>query len=66
MGAAAIIRYLAMPLRTAPLLLIGTFSILLVVAAKALSTTPSKGVTFAGLPHPSPTILVCQNADARL
>jgi hypothetical protein len=35
MGAAAICRYLAMPLRTAPLLLIGTFSILLVVAAKA-------------------------------
>lgn len=35
MGAAAILRYLAMPLRTAPLLLIGTFSILLVVAAKA-------------------------------
>ena len=35
MGAAAIFRYLAMPLRTAPLLLIGTFSVLLVVAAKA-------------------------------
>jgi hypothetical protein len=35
MGAAAIIRYLAMPLRTAPLLLIGTFSILLIVAARA-------------------------------
>lgn len=35
MGAAAILRYLAIPLRTAPLLLIGTFSILLVVAAKA-------------------------------
>jgi hypothetical protein len=35
MGAAAIIRYLAMPLRTAPLLLIGTFSILLLVAARA-------------------------------
>jgi hypothetical protein len=35
MGAAAFFRYLAMPLQTAPLLLIGTFSILLVVAAKA-------------------------------
>jgi hypothetical protein len=35
MGAAAIFRYLAMPLQTAPLLLIGIFSILLVVAAKA-------------------------------
>ena len=35
MGAAAIIRYLAIPLRTAPLLLIGTFSVLLVLAAKA-------------------------------
>jgi hypothetical protein len=35
MGAVAFFRYLAMPLRTAPLLLIGTFSILLVVAAKA-------------------------------
>lgn len=35
MGAAAILRYLAIPLRTAPLLLIGTFSVLLVVAAKA-------------------------------
>ncbi len=35
MGAAAILRYLAIPLRTAPLLLIGTFSILLVVATKA-------------------------------
>lgn len=35
MGAAAIFRYLAMPLRTAPLLLIGTFSVLLIVAAKA-------------------------------
>ena len=38
MGAAAIIRYLAVPLRTAPLLLIGTFSVLLVVAAKARIT----------------------------
>jgi hypothetical protein len=27
---------------------------------------PSKGVTFAGLAHPSPTILVCQDAGARL
>jgi hypothetical protein len=35
MSAAAILRYLAIPLRMAPLLLIGTFSILLVVAAKA-------------------------------
>jgi hypothetical protein len=35
MGAAAFFRYLVMPLQTAPLLLIGTFSILLVVAAKA-------------------------------
>jgi hypothetical protein len=35
MGAAAILRYLAIPLRTAPLLLIGTFSVLLVLAAKA-------------------------------
>lgn len=35
MGAAAILRYLAIPLRTAPLLLIGMFSVLLVVAAKA-------------------------------
>jgi len=35
MGAAAIFRYLAVPLRTAPLLLIGTFSILLMVAFKA-------------------------------
>ena len=35
MGAAAFFRYLAMPLQTAPLLLIGTFSILLVVATKA-------------------------------
>jgi hypothetical protein len=35
MGAAAIVRYLAIPLRTAPLLLIGTFSVLLVLAAKA-------------------------------
>jgi len=35
MGAAAILRYLGMPLRTAPLLLIGAFSVLLVVAAKA-------------------------------
>ncbi|MGH8235755.1 MAG: hypothetical protein ACREXP_01885 [Steroidobacteraceae bacterium] len=35
MGAAAILRYLAIPLRTAPLLLIGTFSVLLVVALKA-------------------------------
>lgn len=32
MGATAILRYLAIPLRTAPLLLIGTFSVLLVVA----------------------------------
>ena len=32
MGAAAILRYLAVPLRTAPLLLIGTFSVLLFVA----------------------------------
>jgi hypothetical protein len=38
MGAAAIIRYLAIPLRTAPLLLIGTFSVLLVLAAKARFT----------------------------
>lgn len=35
MGAAAILRYLVIPLRTAPLLLIGTFSVLLVLAAKA-------------------------------
>ena len=35
MGAAAIFRYLAVPLRTAPLLLIGTFSVLLMVALKA-------------------------------
>ena len=35
MGAAAILRYLAVPLRPAPLLLIGTFSILLVMAIKA-------------------------------
>jgi hypothetical protein len=35
MGAAAILRYLAIPLRTAPLLLIGTFAVLLVVAVKA-------------------------------
>ena len=35
MGAAAILRYLAVPLRMAPLLLIGTFSVLLVVAVNA-------------------------------
>lgn len=35
MGAAAILRYLAVPLRTAPLLLIGTFSVLLMAALKA-------------------------------
>lgn len=35
MGAAAILRYLAIPLRMAPLLLIGTFSLLLVLATKA-------------------------------
>jgi hypothetical protein len=35
MGAAAILRYLAIPLRMAPLLLIGTFSVLLVLASKA-------------------------------
>jgi hypothetical protein len=35
MGAAAIFRYLAVPLRAAPLLLIGTFSVLLMVALKA-------------------------------
>ena len=35
MGATAILRYLAIPLRTAPLLLIGTFSVLLLVATKA-------------------------------
>jgi hypothetical protein len=35
MGAAAIFRYLAVPLRTAPLLLIGTFSVLLVLALRA-------------------------------
>jgi hypothetical protein len=35
MGAAVILRYLAVPLRTAPLLLIGTFSVLLIVALKA-------------------------------
>jgi hypothetical protein len=35
MGAAALLRYLTIPLRTAPLLLIGTFSVLLVLAAKA-------------------------------
>src|SRR5262245_44190214 len=38
MGAAAIFRYLAIPLRTAPLLLIGTFSVLLVLAAKSRFT----------------------------
>jgi hypothetical protein len=38
MGAAAILRYLAIPLRTAPLLLIGTFSVLLVLAFKARIT----------------------------
>jgi hypothetical protein len=38
MGATAIFRYLAIPLRTAPLLLIGTFSVLLVLAAKARFT----------------------------
>jgi hypothetical protein len=32
MGAAAILRYLAVPLRTAPLLLIGSFSVLLMMA----------------------------------
>lgn len=35
MGAAAILRYLAIPLRMAPLLLIGTFSVLLILALKA-------------------------------
>jgi hypothetical protein len=35
MSAAAILRYLAIPLRMAPLLLIGTFSVLLIVAVKA-------------------------------
>jgi hypothetical protein len=35
MSAAAILRYLAIPLRMAPLLLIGIFSVLLVVAVKA-------------------------------
>jgi hypothetical protein len=35
MSAAAILRYLAIPLRMAPLLLIGTFSLLLILAAKA-------------------------------
>jgi hypothetical protein len=35
MGAAAILRYLAVPLRMAPLLLIGTFSVLLLVAVYA-------------------------------
>jgi hypothetical protein len=35
MGAAAILRYLAVPLRTAPLLLIGIFSVLLVLALRA-------------------------------
>jgi hypothetical protein len=35
MGAAAILRYLAVPLRTAPLLLIGTFSVLLFMAFHA-------------------------------
>jgi hypothetical protein len=35
MGAAAILRYLAVPLRMAPLLLIGTFSVLLVLAINA-------------------------------
>jgi hypothetical protein len=35
MGAAAIFRYLAVPARTAPLLLIGTFSVLLMVAFRA-------------------------------
>jgi hypothetical protein len=35
MGAAAILRYIAVPLRTAPLLLIGTFSVLLVLAISA-------------------------------
>ena len=38
MGAAAILRYLAMPLRTSPLLLIGTFSVLLVLAFKSRFT----------------------------
>ena len=35
MGAAAILRYLAVPLRTAPLLLIGTWSVFLVMAVNA-------------------------------
>jgi hypothetical protein len=35
MSAAAILRYLAIPLRLAPLLLIGTFSLLLILAMKA-------------------------------
>jgi hypothetical protein len=35
MSVAALLRYLAIPLRMAPLLLIGTFSVLLVVAVKA-------------------------------
>jgi hypothetical protein len=35
MGAGAILRYLAVPLRMAPLLLIGTFSVLLMVALRA-------------------------------
>jgi hypothetical protein len=35
MSAAAILRYLAIPLRMAPLLLIGTFSVLLILALKA-------------------------------
>lgn len=35
MSAAAVLRYLGIPLRTAPLLLIGTFGVLLVVALKA-------------------------------
>ena len=35
MGAAAILRYLGVPLRTAPLLLIGTFSVLLMTAVYA-------------------------------
>jgi hypothetical protein len=35
MSAAAILRYLAIPLRMAPLLLIGTFSVLLILAMKA-------------------------------
>ena len=35
MSAAATLRYLAIPLRMAPLLLIGSFSLLLILAAKA-------------------------------